>query len=597
MCGIVGAVFKQGVNENLIKEMIGLLAHRGPDEQSVHLEGSVALGFARLSIIDPLQGHQPIFNEDKSVVIQCNGEIYNHLEEREALSKQGHDFGSHSDAEVIPHLYETHGESFVEHLDGMFSIALLDRQSDKLILVRDRLGIKPLYFLETDSGFYFSSEMKAFLVVPDYEPSVDRLAFDQMLTFKHVPGDRCLLANIRCVLPGHSLVMDLGNHSFCVKPYYQIPNRPQRKNSVNVSAVAAEVRSLLDDAVERRLMSDVPLGVALSGGLDSSAIVASAARVTDQPLKTFFVNIGEGAGESEFARMVADRYKTDHEEFNLVPDELKEIVPRVMWHVEEPMSVAEISTYYLGKMASKFVKVLLCGEGSDELFGGYSRFQPLNMFSVLPKPVLEWGYVRGLNGFTRGQRKQLASNEQRPFVGPNGSTNLDAFLNNPGESKLSQFLRYELAEQLPNLHLMRVDKLIMAHSVEARVPFLDTRLVDYVANLPAALKVQGIREKVLLKLAMKERLPQAIIDRRKLGFSNPVKALFQGEFRHTCYAELCDAKATLEPFFSFLAIEKLFASLGGKGLLSQPEMKIFHIYLFLKWHQVFVEGGFRSLAK
>ncbi len=594
MCGIVGTIVKDGIDKSLINEMLKLINHRGPDEQTIYSDGHVAIGFARLSIIDPEQGHQPVYNESQSIVTVCNGEIYNHLQHRVELDKLGHKFNSHSDVEVIPHLYETFGEKFVEHLHGMFAITLYDASNSKLILARDHFGKKPLYYLQTEHGFFFSSEFKTFLLIADYIPTVNRLALDRLLTFKHIPGEDCLLKDVRALQPGHMLIFDVIKNSFIIKPYYTIPNQHPRINrSINFDTAKKEVCRLFDEAVEKRLMTDVPFGVALSGGLDSSAVVASVAKQVSKPPKTFFVNIGEAASEIEYARMVADRYQTDHHEIQLTPGKLHEIMPKVIWHLEEPMSVAEISTYYLGMMVSEHVKVLLCGEGSDELFGGYSRFQPLNMFSMLPKSILKWGYVRGMNGFTRQQRKSLYSTEQLKFLNPNSNPYLDASLALKDKSVLNQFLHYELTQQLPNLQLMRVDKLIMAHSVEPRAPFLDVNLVNYVANLPSNFKVQGFREKVLLKMAMTDSLPAPVIQRRKLGFSNPVKALFKTDFRDIFHNELYAEKDTVGQFFSYRGIEKLFSSIG-KGFLTQPEMKLFHIYLFLKWHQLFIEGKFRT---
>ena len=593
MCGIVGAVLKDGTDEALVSEMVDLISHRGPDEQVVVSDSQVTLGFARLSIIDPQEGHQPITNEDQSIQTICNGEIYNHQAERVVLAKQGHRFNSNSDAEIIPHMYEELDEAFVGRLHGMFALALFDKVNNKLILARDPLGIKPLYYLQTERGFYFSSEFKVFLLVPEYTPDVNRFALDQLLTFKHIPGVECLLNGVRVLQPGHILIFDLTENNFSIKPYYQLPENPQKRHSVSIETAQKEVSKLFDEAVRIRLMSDVPLGVALSGGLDSSAVVASAARQLNTSPKTFFVHVGDTKSEIEYARMVSDYYKTDHHEIRLEPEKLPDIVPKVMWHIEEPISVAEISTYYLGMAVSEHVKVMLCGEGADELFGGYVRFQPVNMASMLPNRILNWGYVRGLNGFTHRQRAKLYSSEQRKFLGSNSNQFLDAALEKKGETVLNKFLRYELTQQLPNHHLMRVDKLTMAHSVEARVPFLDTKLVAYVSSLPSSFKVRGFREKVLLKLAMADRLPGPIIERRKYGFSNPVKALFQTDFCDICHTEFHAQKEIMQRFFSYAAIEKLFRSIG-KGFLTEPEMKLFHIYLFLKWYQVFVDGTLRN---
>lgn len=592
MCGIAGTVLKDGADEALVSQMVNLINHRGPDEQSVYSEGDVTLGFARLSIIDPLSGHQPIYNEDQSIVVICNGEIYNHEIKRAELANKGHRFNSGSDVEVIPHLYEEYGEGFVEHLHGMYAVALFDKTKNKVILARDALGIKPLYFLQTDRGIYFSSEFKCFLLAPEYHPDVNRNALDRLLTFKHIPGEDCLLDGVRVLAPGHLLAFDTNIYEYCTKPYYQVPQQ-SHSNGVSFEEAKTKVCRLFDEAVRIRLMSDVPLGVSLSGGLDSSAVAASISRQMDRPPKTFSVYVGDTINELNFARMVAERYKTDHHELTLEPEALPTLVPKVMWHIEEPISVSEISTYYLGMAVKKYVTVLLCGEGSDELFGGYNRFQPLNMLSFLPRNILHWGYVRGLNGFTHAQRNVLYSSEQKKFLRSNSNQYLDAALGQNGDTVLNRFLHYELTQQLPGHQLMRLDKMTMAHAVEARVPFLDTKLVNYVSGLPSRFKVQGFKEKVLLKMAMTDRLPDSIIQRRKYGFSNPTKALFQSDFRDICHDELYLHKEIIQQFFSYPAIEKLFRSIG-KGFLTKPEQKLFHIYLFLKWYQLFVDGTLRN---
>jgi asparagine synthase (glutamine-hydrolysing) len=589
VCGLIGVILKEGTDKELLERMTVRLSHRGPDDQRLYMDGRVSLGFTRLSIIDPATGYQPVYNEDQTIVALCNGEIYNHCHHRMALEKRAHRFNSGSDAEVIPHLYEEFGAEFVDHLHGMFAVVVYDRVNQKLVLVRDRIGIKPLYYLETERGFYFSSEVKSFLLVPEYSPEVDRYALDRLLTFRHIPGRACLLKGVRVLEPGHRIVYDLKDNSHSTMRYYCLPWQLGVPASPSWEEAKAKVCQLFDEAVTMRLMSDVPLGVALSGGLDSSAVAASVARQLSTPPMTFSIYTGDKVNELDFARLVAERYKTDHHEIHINPEELHTLVPKVMWHIEEPFSVSEIPTYYLGMAAKEHVKVLLCGDGSDELFGGYSRFQALNMFSMMPDALLKWGYVRGLNGFTHRERRQVYSPEQLAFLGPNTNPYLDASLGERDTTVLNRFLRYELTQQLPQFQLQRLDKLTMAHGVEARVPFLDTNLVAYVANLPSHFKVRGFREKVLLKLAMADRLPAPIIQRRKFGLSNPVKALFRSGFRDICHDELLANTSILGRYFSHHAIDKLFKSIG-KGFLTVPEQKLFHIYLFMKWHQVFVGG-------
>jgi len=584
---------RDGADEALVGEMVALLQHRGPDEQSVTSFGNVTLGFARLSIIDPESGHQPVYNEDRSIAAICNGEIYNHVVRKQALEQRGHRYNSASDAEVIPHLYEEYGEQFVEYLHGMFAVALVDQPNQRLVLVRDPVGIKPLYYLETSRGLYFASEFKCFLLVPEFDPEVDREALDRLLTFKHIPGSQSLLRGVRELRPGTRLIYDRKDFAARTESYYDLFAANDLDPSPTLEEAKAEVCRLFDEAVKMRLMSDVPLGVSLSGGLDSSAVAASVSRQTAVPPKTFSVYVGDTVNELSFARMVAERYKTDHHELILTPEELSTLTPRVMWHMEEPLSVSEIATYYLGMGVKDHVKVLLCGEGSDELFGGYVRFQPINLASHLPSKLLSWGYVRGLNGFTARERAALSSADQRPFVGPNSNDELDTWLSSNGDTVLNRLLRYEVTQQLPGSQLARLDKMTMAQSVEARVPFLDTNLIRYVSHLPSRFKVRGFREKVLLKLAMNDRLPSPVIERRKYGFANPVKALFRGDFRDVCHDRIAADREVVDQFFSFDAIERLFANLG-KGFLTLPEQKLFQIYLFLHGHDLFVQRAFTS---
>lgn len=619
MCGIAGVIWKNGEDRSLVVAMTRRLGHRGPDDEQFWFASELGLGFRRLSIIDPAGGHQPVSNEDQTVVAVCNGEIYNHVAQRRRLEPRGHRFHSGSDAEVIPHLYEEHGPDFVAALHGKFAVALYDTGRRRLVLARDCLGIKPLYYLETPSGFWFGSELKSLLLAPDYTPTVDRDALDLLLAFKHIPGDATLLAGVRYLRPGTRLVYDVATHTYGCETFYRIPEAPEQVGgggggsvggdtgigtggggntgagagagvAAGLDEAAAEVRRRFDAAVLTRLMSDVPLAVALSGGLDSSAVVAAVARQADRPPTTFSVYTGDRLNELPFARLVADRYKTDHHEIVVQPDELDAVIPQVLWHIEEPMSISELPTYYLGRAVGGRMKVLLCGEGADELFGGYKRFLPLNLAPWLPKPILKWGYIRGINGLTRRDRERLYSPAQQPHQSGNSNPWLDDAVDRGRGSVLNRFLRYELSQQLRS-QVMRLDKLTMAHGVEARCPFLDPGLVDYVANLPAALKVRGLREKVLLKAAMAERLPAAVIERRKFGMSNPVTTLFGSGFRDLCRQELLANRDVLAPYFDMIAVDKLFDDIGRSPLwLRIPEQQLFHVYLFLKWHRIFIDG-------
>ena len=599
MCGIAGAVVAGRADEStasLMDRMAQQVAHRGPDEQRHFVDGRAALGFRRLSIVDPAGGHQPVVNEAGDVVVICNGEIYNHAEHRRALEPRGHRFNSGSDAEVIPHLYEEHGDDFVARLHGKFAIAVYDARRQRMVLARDRLGVKPLYYLVQDDELYFASEIKALLLAPGYRPEVNREALDHVLTFKHTVGVETLLQGVRTLPPGHQLLFEIGTGRWTQRAYWQVPWTPHAPVP-GWDEASSEVLRRFDRAVAMRLMSDVPLGVSLSGGLDSSSVAASVAIQSGRPPMTFSVDTGGAVNDLAFARMVAERYKTDHHEVRFAPEDLPSLASKVIWHAEEFFSVSELPTYYLGLAARQFVKVLLCGDGADELFGGYSRFQPINLASALPRKVLTWGYVRGLNGFTHRERRRLYAPAQRAFLGPNSNAALEQSLARTDRPVLDRLLHYEMTQQLPQHQLMRLDKLTMAHGVEARVPFVDSDLVEYVTRLPSSYKVRGFREKVLLKRTMADRLPEPVVARRKYGLTTPVKPMFREGFGAVCRDTFRQERDVVARYFDVPAVERLFNSVG-RGVLSIPEQKLFQIFLFLKWHQLFIEGevGSRSAA-
>ncbi len=591
MCGIAGAVLNQANASSPVEAMVGEIRYRGPDELSFYADRSLHMGFSRLSIVDPADGHQPVASEDGAIVALCNGEIYNHELLRDQLSKDGHSFNSMSDAEVLPHLYETLDEGVFTECSGMFAIALYDKRNQKLILARDPLGIKPLYYLETACGFYFASEIKCFLQVPEFRPDVDRRALDRLLTFSHIPGDRCLLAGVRSVAPGHFLTLDLNTRAFSFSCFYRTPRTTRKGLSVpTMEEAASSVRGLLDQAVGARLMSDVPWGVALSGGLDSASVLASVVRQTETRPMTFSFDVGAESEDARYAEMLAAHFRTDHRVESLDGYDIASIVRSAVWHTEEPISSGEIPTLGLALLVSKHVRVLLTGDGADELFAGYLKFKPLKLFSFLPLSLLSWGYVRGVNGFTRLERGRFANSYQKEFVGPNGNRFLDEELRSGSADVMNRFLRYEVGQQLPNNQLMRLDKLMMAQSVEARVPFLDSKLVDYVTTLPSSFKLRGLQEKTVLKEAMKNRLPNEILRRKKFPFANPARSLLRGTFQEVCREEFRADRSTLAAYFRPSSLDKMF-QLIGKTWLSVPEMKLLQIYFFLKWHQLFIGGG------
>lgn len=596
MCGIAGALQANGAGRELVELMIARLQHRGPDESGFFSNTSTCsalslhLGIARLSIIDPELGHQPTYNHDRSIICICNGEIYNHQELRSSLEKDGVQFRSGSDAEVIPELYDRHGLATFSMLRGMFAIALYDANTDELILARDRFGIKPLHYLSTESGFYFASEIKALLLVKQYQASVDRNSLDELLGVRHIASARTLFSGICKLLPGSYLRLKLADQQLSTGTFYQFSPKANRGSSPSFTEAADNIRTLLDNAVLARLMSDVPLGISLSGGVDSCSVLASICAQSDLRPRSFSVRVEDRSQEVQFAARIARHFGVEHHVAHLSSEQFVELVPEVIWHLEAPHAAGEVPTYVLGQLASQHVKMILSGDGSDEVFGGYPRFKPLHYGRQLPSSVLKWGYARGLNSLTRGQRRLLYSANQRPYLGGNGGPALDAALSKRNHEVLNRFLHYETEHCLHNIELTRVDRMTMAHSVENRVPFLDTALIEYVSALPAHYKLQGLRDKAVLREAMKDRLPGYVLNRRKLGMGDPMQSIFRGDFRDLCYSSLFEHRSILDQYFRWSQIEQLFNGIGGRGLLSLAEQKIVQLYFFSQWHKIFVEG-------
>ena len=554
MCGICGVLSldETGPDVGLVREMAGSLVHRGPDGDGFYADSAIAIGHRRLSIIDLATGDQPIFNEDRSVAIVFNGEIYNYRELREALIKRGHCFRTNGDTEVIVHLYEEKGIDCVRELNGMFAFAIWDAPRQQLFLARDQMGEKPLYYTMAGHKFLFASELKALLRSDGVSREIEPAALDDYLAYGYVPAPRTIYRSVFKLPPAHRLLVTRGGMS---ASRYWYP-WPETRLDVTEGEAVGELMRLLTDAVRLRLRSDVPVGAFLSGGIDSSLIVALAAQHNPR-LRTFSVRINElGFDESPYARMVAQRFNTDHHEIEVDVPQLDEL-PSLVKQFDEPFAdPSAVPTYYVTRAASRHLKVCLSGDGGDELFGGYSQYRrnwiELGL-DLLPRPVAAFGTMAnalpqrmpGVGFLTRmsvaGAKRHQAMvgiftpRERRALLQPRYRSVVDetAWLLIEAHSRvdLEEIERRMLGDQLsylPEDILVKVDRDSMRSSLEVRVPFLDPHLVQFANGLPLRFKIDGRVQKALLRrLLVEVGLPE-LVNRRKQGFGIPLKSWLWG---------------------------------------------------------------------
>jgi asparagine synthase (glutamine-hydrolysing) len=569
MCGIYGVLDLRHSGRQLpsvCDRMGAQLVHRGPDDEGRFGDGPLSFGMRRLSIIDVAGGHQPIANEDESVWIVCNGEIYNFRELRVELERAGHRFRTGSDTEVIAHLYEEHGDDCVTRLGGMFAFALWDRRRQRLLIGRDRLGIKPLYYFRDGERLCFASEIKALLVLPGIQARVFEPALQRYLALGYSTGEETLFAGICRLPPASTLSIEQGRAK--VRRYWTLPlERDEQRSEAEWCEL---LRDELDRAVHAQMVSDVPLGAFLSGGIDSSAVVAMMARHSDHPVQTYSIGFDRSSGgalynELPYAAEVAKQFGTRHREIIVTPD-VAALLPRLLWHLDEPMAdAAFITTYLVSRFAREDVTVILSGVGGDELFGGYNRYLddyyqrayrslPRWIRSTVVEPVLrrlpsdrhaalpnllrlarsvviasdqpfEHRYQSYLQVFGPERQAGLLGRAQRDAVAPI----VEAFAAARDGDQLQRLLQVDMATQLPDDLLVLTDKMSMATSLECRVPLLDERLVELAARMPARFKIRGRKLKYVLKKALEPVLPARILHRGKRGFGAPVGAWLKCE--------------------------------------------------------------------
>jgi asparagine synthase (glutamine-hydrolysing) len=591
MCGIAGILNSDPsaiVSLDELEQMCAVIKHRGPDDQGIYCEGQMGLGSRRLSIIDLVTGHMPIHNEDKTVWVVFNGEIYNFRSLRSDLEGRGHRFYTNTDTEVLVHLYEEYGVNFPKRLRGMFGIALWDSKSQQLILVRDRLGIKPLYYRVEAGRVLFASELKSLLQVTSPKPAVNLTAVNHYLSLGYIPDPYTIFEGVSRLAPGH-LIVCRGGKAECHK-YWELP-WPQETNVPDEDECCERLRVLLTEAVKMRLVSDVPLGAFLSGGIDSSTIVGLMSRLSDRPVKTFSIGFAEADfSELGHARYVAQHYGTEHHELVVNPQAVQ-LAERLATHFDEPIGdPSAIPTYLVSQLARESVTVALSGDGGDELFAGYSRYREarrqrvwdwvpssLRQGILLPlsrrMPSSAYGkrYLHRAalpDGLARyfecsvlpySIKEQLVSKEFADQVGSLQSTkelcrNLS---NGRKHALLEQLLYLDATTELPADILTKVDRMSMAHSLEVRVPLLDHVFVEYAARLPMRYKLRGQTMKYCFKKAFGPLLPDGILRRRKTGFGVPLRHWFAHDLRDFVRDVLFDSRAMQRGYFRADYLETL----------------------------------------
>jgi asparagine synthase (glutamine-hydrolysing) len=627
MCGICGKVAfdsSQRVDPALVQRMNDALLHRGPDDEGMYIGGQAVLGHRRLSIIDLQTGKQPIANEDQTVWVVFNGEIYNFKELRQQLLEKGHIFRTNSDTEVIVHLYEEYGENCVESMHGMFAFAVWDAKKKLLLLARDRVGIKPLYYVATKDAILFASEIKALIVDPSVKREVDPRVIDKFLTYLYTPGCDTPLRDVQKLEPGHYLVLQDSKHA--VRQYWDLafPSTPQNGN---FRARTAELIDLLRETVRGHMISDVPVGVLLSGGVDSTALLSFVVQQTDQDVKTFTIGFsGEKfADERPYANVAAERFRSNHYEMTITAKDFQDFLPKYVWHMEEPVcEPPAVALYYVTKLAREHVKVLISGEGGDEAFAGYQNYrnivwverfkslgQPwtngmayaIDRVSRLPHcerfqkyspmmqlPLNEYYYSRtaGPTSFFPRTKAELYSEAFRRRVDSGYSRRCVAeyFAHVGGQKPLNQMLYVDTKTWLPDDLLIKADKITMANSLELRVPLLDHKVLEFAARLPASYKVRGFTTKYILKKAFEGRVPKKILHRKKTGFPVPFGSWLRNELRDFVREVLLDSKTLGRGYFEKKAVEKLLSDAPGASV---PSAEIFSLVTLELWHRQFLD--------
>ncbi|MFX0071596.1 MAG: asparagine synthase (glutamine-hydrolyzing), partial [Candidatus Hermodarchaeota archaeon] len=606
MCGICGFNFE---DRSLAKKMCSLIKHRGPDDEGYYVDNNITIGMKRLSIIDLNTGHQPQHNEDGDIWIVFNGEIYNFIELRDELEKKGHTFYTKSDTESIIHAYEEWGNDCVKKLRGQFAFCIYDGKKNHFFLARDHLGLKPLYYYFNDTDFIFSSEIKCMFLY-EINREVNKNALNLYFSLKYVPFDKTLFKKIYRLPSASYMIFNLNNKQISVKKYWNINFNSENHSSIDV--LVNELKTLIEDSIKIRMISDVPLGAFLSGGIDSSGIVGVMSKLSERPIKTFSIGFEEGApiDETKYAKLIADYYNTDHTELTIKSSSFK-ILPELVWHLDDLIAdAAIIPVYFMAKYAKDKITVALTGDGADEVFAGYYwYFQNRRKIYTqhIPENILK--KIMQLNHYLPSHKLRLFLSYLNELSGKDGSfyysiltmpdseksellvynpENVIPIINsklNNNLDKTTKYISWDLNYQLPNQYNMKIDKMTMAASLEARTPYLDCKLVSWSSSIPSHLKFNRNIEKYILRLAFKDIIPTEILKRKKQGFGTPIGFWLQTGLKEVS-AEILEKLIKRSDL-----VRPKYLNLIKKNRFRELYMqRVWNLIMFELWYETFIEN-------
>lgn len=626
MCGICGIAGFE--DRALLHEMNSVMVHRGPNDAGTFFDSDISLGHRRLSIIDLDGGHQPVHNEDESVWVVYNGELYNYLQLKRDLESKGHHFYTSSDTEVLVHLYEEYGDDLVHYLRGMFAFALWDMNKKRLLLARDRLGIKPLYYSLIGNRLIFASEIKSLLKSEDIIPTVNVAALHDYLTFRHNLADETMFQGINKLMPGYVLVYSDGNVS--ISQYWDVP--VCKTKEMPEEYYIEHLKNLLEDSVRMRLMSEVPLGIYLSGGIDSGIITGMMSEMVDDPIETFSVGFGSDGeiGELSQAQEASEYFGTNHHEIIMEQGSYEKYLKDVVWHNDEPVAdPSAVAVYLLSKVASKHVTVVLNGAGGDEIFGGYISYKvgTLNNFyhktipgfvrrnlispivnSVSPHlpskfyvgmnsashEITEHGFLFSKSVFSEEDKHSLYCEELNSRISHNSFekatdvlfNNATEKFGNKQESLLSRMMYADTRSYLVDHIMLETDKLTMSSSIEARVPIIDHKVVEFASCIPDNLKLKGMTEKYILKKVGRDILPKTTLQRKKRPFKIPISTFFKGELMEMAEQVMDNSSIIREGYFKPGALQDIIRKHNNSELLYNH--KLYSLLVFEMWSDTFI---------
>ncbi len=625
MCGINGIAYsgksRKKIDERVIVQMRDVQFHRGPDDGGIYTDETVGLGHRRLSIVDVSHGAQPMFNEDNSCVIIYNGEIYNHADYRDELEAKGHVYKTHCDTETILHLYEELGEKCVEKLRGMFAFAIWNINRKELFIARDRLGVKPLYYVQDAEGsLFFGSEIKTLLEVSAVKAEMNYRALPDQMANHGTSFDETLFVGVKRLLPGHTLSWSDGKLK--IREFWDVSFEPKHEEKKDAEYIG-EWLEMFRHSVKMRLMADVPLGMFLSGGIDSSAICALMSKMVDEPIKTFSVGFAEReANEFGYARIVAEAFKTEHHEITITPGQFFAELPKLIWHEDEPLGfIASVPLYFVSKLAQQHVKVVLTGEGSDEILAGYGRYAkalqmldygekyesltPSFIRSAVKSGVSAFGgkltrtfltrdndienlFLDNFAVFGKKLQSQLFSAETKARICEENPYILqNKWLEKTDAREVLDKLLYVDTKTYLHELLMKQDQMSMAASIESRVPFLDHKLVELTAKMPVKMKLRGHDTKFLLREAMKGILPDEILTRSKMGFPVPIGNWFRREFKHVVDENVLSERALSRGIFNPNFVRELVAKHDAG---ENHDERLWFLVNFEMWQRQYFDG-------